>query len=105
MLINKGKIHVGLYSNEKDFLKSAYARIIVPVEQLSNGVSFNNLEPGEYCVTIFQDLNNNGVLDKAMSIPVEPYGLSNNPSAYPSYTNTKFVVKGGNSNIRIGIKN
>jgi rhamnogalacturonyl hydrolase YesR len=48
---------------------------------------------------------NNGVLDKAMSIPVEPYGLSNNPNAYPSYTNTKFTVKGGNSSIRIGIKN
>lgn len=105
VLIIKGKIHIGLYSNEKNFLQTTYAKIILPVEKLSDGVSFSNLPPGEYSVTIFQDLNNNGILDKAMSLPVEPYGLSNNPSAYPTYANTKFMIKDGSLNITIGIKN
>lgn len=34
---------------------------------------------GEYAIAVYQDMNNNGVLDKGLfNIPKEPYGLSAN---------------------------
>ena len=37
------------------------------------------VEPGDYAVAVYHDVNNNGKLDKKMfGIPKEPYGFSNN---------------------------
>ena len=36
-----------------------------------------NVEPGEYAVAVFQDLNGNGRIDRPFFIPTEPYGFSN----------------------------
>jgi uncharacterized protein (DUF2141 family) len=39
---------------------------------------FENLSPGEYAVTIYVDVNENGKLDKNfVGMPQEPYGFSN----------------------------
>jgi uncharacterized protein (DUF2141 family) len=38
------------------------------------------LKSGEYAFAVFQDLNENGKLDKNwVGIPTEPYGFSNDP--------------------------
>jgi uncharacterized protein (DUF2141 family) len=92
ILINKGNFYIALYNAEKGFLKTPCSKIQLPASRITNGVVFSRLPAGEYAVTIFQDLNNNKALDKMMSVPVEPYGLSNNVSAYPTYANTKFLV-------------
>ncbi len=104
ILINKGDVYISLFNNEKDFLKVPYLRRKFDISQLTHGVLFVGLPAGDYVVTIFQDLNQNGVLDKSVSIPVEPYGLSNNPNTYPTYANTRFTLN-GNATITIGIKN
>lgn len=36
-----------------------------------------NVEPGDYAVAVFQDLNGNGRIDRPLFIPTEPYGFSN----------------------------
>lgn len=37
------------------------------------------VEPGDYAVAVYHDVNNNGSLDKKLfGIPKEPYGFSNN---------------------------
>jgi len=92
ILITKGNFYVALYNTEKGFLKAPCSKIQVPANRITNGIVFSRLPAGEYAVTIFQDLNDNKSLDKVMSVPVEPYGLSNNVSAYPTYANTKFLV-------------
>jgi len=92
VLINKGNFYIALYNTEKAFLKTPCSKIRLSANRITNGVVFSRLPAGEYAVTIFQDLNDNKALDKVMSVPVEPYGLSNNVSAYPTYANTKFLV-------------
>ncbi len=104
ILINKGTVYISLYNNEKDFMKTPFVKRKFSVDQLKNGLTFASLPVGEYAITIYQGLNENGMLDKSASIPIEPYGLSNNPSTYPSYANTKFDFK-QNKTITIGFKN
>jgi uncharacterized protein (DUF2141 family) len=57
---------------------------------------FENLEEGEYALTIFHDLNNNGKLDKnVFGYPTEPFAFSNNVKpvfGIPPYNNAKFKV-------------
>lgn len=104
VLINKGNFYIALYNNEKGFLKTPYSKIKLSASRIRNTVVFPRLPAGEYAVTIFQDLNDNRTLDKVMSVPVEPYGLSNNVSAYPTYANTKFALT-GQAAITISLRN
>ena len=40
--------------------------------------AFENLSSGSYAVSVFQDLNGNGVLDRnIIGAPLEPFGFSN----------------------------
>ncbi|MEZ0540948.1 DUF2141 domain-containing protein [Fibrella arboris] len=36
------------------------------------------VDPGDYALAVFHDLNNNGKIDTRFLIPREPYGFSNN---------------------------
>lgn len=104
ILINKGDFYFALYNKEGDFMKVPFSKIKVPASRVKNGVLFTKLPAGEYAVTIFQDLNSNKTLDKVMSVPVEPYGLSNNVPAYPTYASTKFTVT-DQSSITVSLRN
>lgn len=104
ILINKGDFYFALYNKEGDFMKVPFSKIKVPASRVKNGVLFTKLPAGEYAVTIFQDLNSNKTLDKVMSVPVEPYGLSNNVPAYPTYESTKFTVT-DQSSITVSLRN
>jgi uncharacterized protein (DUF2141 family) len=45
--------------------------------------TFHDLPPGRYAIAAFQDINGNGALDTNLfGIPSEPYGLSNDASAF-----------------------
>ena len=105
ILINKGNFYVAIYNNEKSFLKAPYSKIKLSARRITAGVVFPRLPAGEYAVTIFQDLNDNKTLDKVMSVPVEPYGLSNNVNAYPTYASTKFALRGDQATITVDLKN
>ena len=49
----------------------------VPATAEKMTVEIPNVEPGEYAIAIFQDLNENKKLDRNMlKIPKEPYGFS-----------------------------
>lgn len=46
-------------------------------------VNFFQLKKGSYALRVFQDINNNGSLDKSSNnIPLEPIGFSTNPSLF-----------------------
>jgi uncharacterized protein (DUF2141 family) len=105
IMISKGTFYIAIYNNEKEFMKNAYMKKSVPADQpMSMQVNFDNLPAGDYSVTIFQDLNGNGKLDKLFNLPTEPYGLSNNPVAFPTYENTRVHID-KNTLLKIKIKN
>lgn len=100
--LKKGFFYVALFNSEKSFMKSALKKM--KVNHNIKKVIFSQLPPGKYSVTIYQDLDNNKELNKIMSVPTEPYGISNNPSGYPSFENSSFDIR-NNKNISIQLKN
>lgn len=104
IIVNKGMLYVALYTSEDDFLKRPYRNKKVSLIDFSNRITFKNLPKGEYAVMIYQDLNDNKKLDKLFSIPLEPYGVSNNVNSFPKFKNSKIeLIK--NEKITINIKN
>ncbi len=92
---DNGEIIVGLY-NEGTFMKAA------PIQGLSskieNGkatVTFTNVAPGDYGITLFHDTNSNKTMDfEANGMPKENYGVSNNIMTFgpPQWKDAKFTV-------------
>jgi uncharacterized protein (DUF2141 family) len=76
----EGKLYFALYDDKESFLEidEASHYKIVEVNDTIQTIMFDGLEKGNYAVTIFQDLNGNGLLDKNLfGMPTEPYGFSN----------------------------
>lgn len=76
----QGTMYVAIYNNETDFMKTSCKELVLPISQheLKTTIQVN---PGKYAVSVFQDLNNNKILDKnQMGIPTEPYGISKHPN-------------------------
>jgi uncharacterized protein (DUF2141 family) len=92
---NKGKVIVGLY-NEATFMKAA------PLQGLESEivdgkatVTFTNVIPGTYGVTLFHDANDNKTMDfEPNGMPKEMYGVSNNVMNFgpPQWGDAKFEV-------------
>jgi len=65
---------------------------------------FNDVPEGTYGIRCFQDINNNGKLDKGIFGPSEPWGLSWNKyktSKWPRFINFSFSVSGNIENLQI----
>jgi uncharacterized protein (DUF2141 family) len=104
MIVNKGEVYIALYDSEAKFLVMPRQKLNRKVNNTSQKILFKNLPKGNYSVMIFQDLNGNKKLDKFMSLPTEPYGVSNNPNGYPTFNNSKISLN-NNKTIYINIKN
>jgi uncharacterized protein (DUF2141 family) len=96
---HKGMLIVGLYKEKDGFPKKDKAYRILdykPVGESTVVVKFSGLEKGTYAVALFQDLNNNGKLDKNFfGVPTEPYAFSNNVTpklSAPVYDDCKFLL-------------
>ena len=76
--VQGGLVYVAVYSNENDYkAENPFIRFILePVNStLTRSLELPN---SEYVVTIFQDVNSNGVLDtNFLGIPREPVGITN----------------------------
>ena len=96
----KGKVKVCLFDKEETFLKKAVKCYDVPAteEKQSVQVVFENLQAQIYAVSVYQDFNENDILDHNwLGLPVEPYGFSNNPSTTfgpPSFTKAAIDLNG-----------
>lgn len=104
ILVTKGTLYLAMYSTEKDFLKEPYKKKKFSSSEFPSKLTFSDLPKGEYAITIYQDLNNNEKLDKFFSIPLEPYGISNNVNSFPKFKNSKIQLN-KNESIKIKIKN
>lgn len=78
----QGSIYIALYDNEAAFLNPEKMRDkrVVAIRNTGNlNISFPNLAEGDYAISCFHDLNDNGKLDtNVFGVPSEPFGFSNN---------------------------
>lgn len=98
---NQGKIYVYLV-NETIFQKplTGIQTIILDShssvnEMSATSFSFQDIKAGNYGIRCFQDVNDNGTLDRGMFGPSEPWGMSWNtkkPSVWPRYEEISFQV-------------
>lgn len=90
---DSGKVVLSLHTSET-FMKSA------GIQSLSSDIKdgkvtivFKNIKPGEYALMALHDANENNRMDfDAQGMPIESYGMSNNPMSYgpPQYDDAKF---------------
>ncbi len=100
----KGKVYIFLV-DEKTFdvkLSGIDTLIIQPISSILH-FCFPKVKNGVYGIRCFQDLNNNGILDKGLFGPTEPYGFSwKSGKKFPfNFSDISFTV---NSNKHITIK-
>jgi uncharacterized protein (DUF2141 family) len=74
-----GTVKVSVWRDDKTFLKGEpYFVAEVEMKGGRATVTVPNLEPGEYAVSAYHDMNHNGRLDTGFAgKPTEPYGFSN----------------------------
>ncbi len=91
---NQGVIYAGVCANGFGEghcpYKSREAAAVGTVE-----LRIQNVEPGDYAVAVFQDLNGNGRIDRPFFIPTEPFGFSNDVgrSGPPRFEAAKVSVR------------
>jgi uncharacterized protein (DUF2141 family) len=92
-----GKVYASLCKSEQFMVSRCDFEIVRAVSQDQAQLVFNNLAAGQYAVSIFYDVNNNGKLDSSLfGIPEEPTGTSNNVVAKngpPSFTDAAFSLE------------
>jgi uncharacterized protein (DUF2141 family) len=94
-VIGKGHLMVGLFNNKESFPSNQFRGVRIEVSDTVMTVVFEDLPPGEYVVSVYQDANDNEKLDKTIfGIPTERYGFSND-RRLPNYKNCVFVLYDG----------
>lgn len=78
---DNGKIIVAIYNSEDSFLKHPYKYLKLESVNQSLTYEINNLPDGTYAIKIFQDENNDRVLNLGNFGSGEMYGFSNNHSS------------------------
>lgn len=77
---NEGQVIASLFDDKKTYLKKAiliHRESVIDTDELV--LEFTDLDIGNYAVSVFYDLDNDGELDTGfMRIPKEPIGFSNN---------------------------
>lgn len=104
-----GNLHVAVYDSAAAMKKIelAYQRTIKQINATDSKLTFHDIEPGEYAVMIYQDMDGNGQLNKNLiGIPKEPFGLSNNPRLMgpPKFKKLSFLIGEENTAISIEMK-
>lgn len=92
---NKGTIQVGLYKSKENFLQKTYKSMQVTADKTGVQVVFEDIEPGEYAISLYHDEDDNQKLNTFFRIPTEPYGISNNAKGSfgpPKWENAKFTI-------------
>ena len=91
---NEGNVVFGLYI-QSNFMKNPSEGQTGEIIDGIATVTFNNVIPGEYAIILFHDKNTNQQMDFDINgMPLEMFGLSNNPMSYgpPQWSDAKFEV-------------
>ncbi|HEY7758175.1 MAG TPA: DUF2141 domain-containing protein [Burkholderiales bacterium] len=95
-VVSEGEIVTGVFARESDFLKDPVDTVVAPVQGRTVILRFTDLEPGEYGLGLFQDLNGDERLDITLGgLSLEPWGVSNNKANLhedPLWEDAKFTL-------------
>jgi uncharacterized protein (DUF2141 family) len=91
----KGNILVAVYDKENFMKKPVYVGY-AKVNAETVNVVIENVKPGEYAISLYQDENGNNKLDMGAFGPTEKYAFSNNAKGTmgpPKFEDCKFTVE------------
>ena len=94
----KGKIIIGVFNTDKDFLKEGVAikNYTISINKSTESIVINDLPKGEYAISLFHDENSDNECNRNfLGIPKEGYGFSNNVKpkfSAPTYEQCKFSL-------------
>ena len=92
----EGTIRLAIFQNGRGFPADGGMRVSVTPETSVTEATIDGLVLGEYAVAVFQDLDEDGLLDKGVwGVPTEPYGFSNDARGQfgpPSFAAAAFRV-------------
>jgi uncharacterized protein (DUF2141 family) len=107
-----GVMRIALYDSEANFLdfEEVFASKVVPATMGTTTVVIDSLPAGTYAIALYQDQNDNDVMDKNwLGIPTEPLGFSNaqlRTFGPPSFKACAFTITAGeNANLSIPLEN
>lgn len=112
----KGFLLIAVFDNAEDYENdgnngnddgnNAIQKFKIPVKGKTQTVEIEGLDFGSYGIKMYQDINENGSLDKNfLGMPEEPFGFSNNAQAIfsePDFEETVFDFD-GNTAIKIAL--
>ncbi|MCX7550105.1 DUF2141 domain-containing protein [Xanthomarina sp. F2636L] len=88
-----GSMLIGLHSEDTFMKGKGIDNMKSAIVDGKVEVTFEGLTPGTYAIMVFHDANDNGKMDfDTTGMPLESYGMSNNPMLYgpPSFADAKF---------------
>ena len=104
----KGKIMIAVYDSAENFLHHSLRVLKVPATEATMHVKLEGLAPGNYAISLYQDINSNSKLDSNfLGIPNEPYGFSNNATGSfgpPKFDAARIDLPMAGKNISIGLR-
>ncbi|WKL49929.1 DUF2141 domain-containing protein [Flavobacterium pectinovorum] len=106
----KGQIILNVFKNNEDYEEEKVSKKLVFEKKIENGSMIINctLDPGTYGITLIDDENKSGELNKNMlGIPKEGFGFSDffmEKMKKPAFDDFKVNVKNQNNKISIRVK-
>lgn len=91
---SEGNVLFGLYE-ESNFMKNPTVGLVGEIVEGVAAVTFTNIKPGTYAITLVHDKNLNKRMDfDEHGMPIEMYGVSNNVMSMgpPQWHDAKFEV-------------
>jgi uncharacterized protein (DUF2141 family)/uncharacterized membrane protein len=103
----KGPLVIAVYDNGKDFLRKPMRTLKASATAAATQVALPDIKPGEYAVAVYQDIDDNGKMDKNLfGMPTEPTGMSNNALSNfgpPKYDAARFTMPADDKTLAIGL--
>jgi len=103
-----GTIRVGIFKDEKTFLKDAFIGRVIKAAKGDITVVFENVPDGTYAVSVIHDENKNGEIDSNMiGIPKEGFAFSNDAMGMfgpPSFEKSGFVLKKESKKMNVSMR-
>jgi uncharacterized protein (DUF2141 family) len=91
-----GQIKVALFDGAATFLKKPARVADAPATAGATTVTFKDLPPGDYALSVYHDANADGKMDRnPAGIPIEPYAFSKDAQGFmgpPAFDAAKLVV-------------
>ncbi|MFZ5971098.1 MAG: DUF2141 domain-containing protein [Bacteroidota bacterium] len=104
----QGQVRVGLFKDDKTFLKKAWKGEVVKAATGELRVVFENIPAGTYAISIIHDENENGELDSNFfGIPKEGFGFSNDAMGSfgpPDFAKASFSLNAAELQVAVSMR-